>query len=228
MMKSLVLLLCLQAAFPVWSKAENLFAGPCARMGIPQELALAIARQESGLYPLAVNVAGKSYHPASREEAEKIIRMAQAEEKSFDVGIMQINSQWHRKLNIDPVSLLDPETNIRLGLYILDQEIKRHGFNWLAVGKYHSPNPERGRLYAWRVFRRLEGGGCLEKSLTPRTAQISRADFLHDSRRIWRNPSLKPKGRIVTFRVREAGLPREQNHQQGGSPIPARASESER
>lgn len=219
MIESLALLLCLQAA--------RLFAEPCESMGIPQELALAIARQESGLYPLAVNVAGKSYRPASREEAEKIIRLAQAQKKSFDVGIMQINSQWHRKWHIDPVTLLDPETNIRLGLYILGQEIKRHGFNWLAVGKYHSPNPERGRLYAWRVFRRLEGG-CLEKNLARRTAQIVSADIIHDSRRIWRNHGIKPKGRLVTFRVREEGLPWQPHPQQGGSASPARASKSER
>ena len=227
MTKCLAMLLCLQVAFPVWSKAENLFAGPCASMGIPQELALAIARQESGLNPLAVNVAGKSYRPASREEAEKIIRMAQAQKKSFDVGIMQINSQWHRKWQIDPVTLLDPETNIRLGLYILDQEIRRYGFNWLAVGKYHSPNPERGRLYAWRVFRRLSGGQ-FESTHTKRKAQVVSADFLHDSRRIWRNRGIKPKGRIITFRVRQAGLPGQPDSQQGGSSGQKGTSESER
>ena len=226
-LKSLVLLLCLQVVFPVWSKAESLFAEPCASMGIPEELALAIARQESGLNPLAVNVAGKSYRPASREEAEKIIRIAQAQKKSFDVGIMQINSQWHRKWQIDPVILLDPETNIRLGLYILDQEIKRHGFNWLAVGKYHSPNPERGKRYAWRVFHRL-AGGLLEKTLATRKTQISHVEGIHDTHRIWRNPSIKPKGRLITFRVREAGLPGQPHPKQGGSPSPARASEGER
>jgi hypothetical protein len=38
------------------------------------------------LNPLAVNVAGKSYHPATTAEAEAIIRQAQAAGKSFDVG----------------------------------------------------------------------------------------------------------------------------------------------
>ena len=42
----------------------------------PPALVKAIARQESGLNPLAVNVAGKSYYPATREEAERLIREA--------------------------------------------------------------------------------------------------------------------------------------------------------
>ena len=53
---------------------------------------------------------------------------------------------------IDPVSLLDPATNERWGKWILAEEIARHGLNWQAVGKYHSPNSERGRKYEWLVY----------------------------------------------------------------------------
>ena len=42
----------------------------------PASLLEAIARQESGLNPLVVNIAGKSYYPATREEAERLIRQA--------------------------------------------------------------------------------------------------------------------------------------------------------
>lgn len=45
-----------------------------AEPGPPAQLVEAIARQESGLNPLAVNIAGKSYYPATREEAERLIR----------------------------------------------------------------------------------------------------------------------------------------------------------
>jgi soluble lytic murein transglycosylase-like protein len=58
----------------------------------PVQLVEAIARQESGLNPLAVNIAGKSYYPATREEAEQLIQKAIAAGQSFDVGKMQINS----------------------------------------------------------------------------------------------------------------------------------------
>lgn len=75
----------------------------------------AIARQESGLNPLAVNIAGKSLYPATREEAKQLIRKAIAAGQSFDVGKFQINSWWMERLTIDPFSLLDPATNERWG-----------------------------------------------------------------------------------------------------------------
>lgn len=44
--------------------------------------------------PLAVNVAGKDYYPATRQEVEAIIAAAQASGKSFDMELMQINRWW--------------------------------------------------------------------------------------------------------------------------------------
>ena len=123
----------------------------------PTKLMEAIARQESGLNPLAVNIAGKAYYPATREEAEQLIQKAIAAGQSFDVGKMQINSWWMERLAIDPFSLLDPATNERWGKRILAEEIDRHGLNWKAVGKYHSPDMERGRQYAWLVYRHYAG-----------------------------------------------------------------------
>ena len=106
----------------------------------PAWLIEAIARQESSLNPLAVNVAGKDYYPTTRQEAETIIAAAQASGKSFDVGLFQINRWWMKRHNIPPASLLDPEVNRTWGVWILEQEIARHGLNWRAVGKYHSPD----------------------------------------------------------------------------------------
>lgn len=77
----------------------------------PPALVKVIARQESGQNPLAVNIAGKSYYLATREEAERLIREALSAGKPFDVGEMQINSWWMERLGIDPFSLLDPATN---------------------------------------------------------------------------------------------------------------------
>ena len=67
-----------------------------AEPGSPAQLVEAIARQESGLNPLAVNIAGKSYYPATREEAERLIRQAIAAGQSFDVGKMQTNALHFR------------------------------------------------------------------------------------------------------------------------------------
>ena len=53
-----------------------------------------------------------------------------------------------------PEQVLEPANNIKIGVWILAQEIRRHGLNWKAVAYYHTPlhkNPERGRAYARSV-----------------------------------------------------------------------------
>ena len=170
-----------------------------AEPGPPAPLVEAIARQESGLNPLAVNIAGKSYYPATREEAERLIRQAIAAGLSFDVGKMQINSWWMERYGIDPVSLLDPATNERWGKWILAEEIARHGLTWQAVGKYHSPDLERGRQYAWHVYRHYAGQSASNKKEASHAQQKTRSQSLPDAGGIWRNPQVSRPGRIVTF-----------------------------
>lgn len=101
-----------------------------------------------------VNVAGKDYHPRTREQALAIIRAAQVRGMSYDVGVMQINNWWFDRLRITPETALEPQNNVILGAWILAQEIQRHGYNWKAVGAYHSPNPERQRIYVHAVAKR--------------------------------------------------------------------------
>ena len=178
----------------------------------PAWLIEAIARQESGLNPLAVNVAGKDYYPATRQKAEAIIAAAQASGKSFDVGLMQINRWWIERHNIPPASLLDPEVNRAWGVWILEQEIARHGLNWRAVGKYHSPDEERGRQYAWRVF------AASHKSTKPAAPQpLMRSSHAHqekscdnlsDGGGVQRRTGQRQPGRIVTFALPGLDQPR--------------------
>ncbi len=126
---------------------------------VPAKLALAIARVESGLNPWAVNVAGRGYQPKTREEASAIIDQAWRRGVSFDVGLMQINSYWMRKYDLDPQLLLEPQKNATMGVWILSKEIERFGLNWKAVASYHTPvhkNPERGRAYVLTVIRQIK------------------------------------------------------------------------
>ena len=200
-MKRITLAVFIVCLLPFYAVAEG--TGP------PSRLVEAIARQESGLNPLAVNVAGKSFYPTSRAEAEEIIRQAQAAGKSFDVGLMQINSWWMERYGIPPASLLDPAVNRVWGEWILTREIARHGLNWRAVGKYHSPDVERGRRYAWFVYLHYAGQGALQTTTeVPRHAhQTSNTQNLPDAGGVRRNPGIRPQGRVITFDLQQTGLP---------------------
>ncbi|MDL2290634.1 lytic transglycosylase domain-containing protein [Desulfovibrio sp. OttesenSCG-928-F20] len=189
MKRKIVLALAL-LLFPVFNTAEA--EEP------PPALVKAIARQESGLNPLAVNIAGKSHYPATREEAERLIREALAAGKSFDVGKMQINSWWMKRFSLDPFSLLDPDVNEAWGKRILAEEITRHGLNWQAVGKYHSPDPERGRRYAWLVYRHYAGQSASTKEVG-RAQQKTSHQNISDTGGVWRNPNISRPGRIITL-----------------------------
>lgn len=135
-----------------------LFDTPCAKYGVPKVLALAIARQESGLHPWIINISGRDVRPKSREEALAVARAAFQAGRSFDVGIMQVNVYWIKKYRFPLEVVLDPRANVEIGVWILAQEIRRHGLNWRAVAYYHTPlhrNPERGRNYAAAVLGHL-------------------------------------------------------------------------
>lgn len=144
----------LALSFNAGEVRADIFDAPCQRFNVPKSLLIAIARTESSLQPWVVNVAGKDYHPGTKEQALAIIRAAQARGLSHDVGIMQINNWWLKKLRISPETALEPQNNVVLGAWILAQEIQCHGYNWKAVGAYHSPNPERQRIYVHAVAKR--------------------------------------------------------------------------
>jgi soluble lytic murein transglycosylase-like protein len=137
---------------------EQQFSEACKLWKVPPKLALAIARQESGLHPWAVNVAGQGYIFKTRGEALRMVDLAWRRGDSFDVGLMQINSYWMRRFGLDPHLVLDPRINVTLGVWILAKEIERFGITWQAVASYHTPldrNPERGRNYAASVLRQI-------------------------------------------------------------------------
>ncbi len=153
-----VILFC--SVSPTLAAETDLFAEPCAKFQVPQALALAIADQESGMHPWAVNIEGKSYFPGSKKEALALIA-AKGTGRSYDVGLMQVNSWWLRKFGVSPELALEPVNNVYFGCFILGREIKRHGLNWKAVASYHTPlarNPARGRNYAASVLNHLKEG----------------------------------------------------------------------
>ncbi|MDL2271649.1 lytic transglycosylase domain-containing protein [Desulfovibrio sp. OttesenSCG-928-I05] len=179
-----------------------------AEPGPPAQLVKAVARQESGLNPLAVNIAGKSYYPTTRKEAERLIREALAAGKSFDVGKMQINNWWMKRFSISPFSLLDPNVNEAWGKRILAEEIARHGLNWKAVGKYHSPDPERGRQYAWLVYRHYAGqrASKITKEVS-HAVQETNTKNVFDSRGTRSNQGIGQQSRAIPLHIQQKGVP---------------------
>lgn len=136
----------------------SMFEEAARTWGVPAEWTQAIAHVESGLSPWALNIEGKGLRFDSKEKALKKAKEAEAEGRSFDSGVMQVNNFWLKKYGIPLEAALDPLANIYLGSWILKQEIYRHGQTWNAVGAYHSPNEDRGRKYAEMVKDALGKG----------------------------------------------------------------------
>jgi len=62
---------------------------------------------------------------------------------TYDIGLMQINSTWIKKLKnkfpqISFAKLKEPYFNIKIGAYILKQNIENYGYSWKSVSFYHS------------------------------------------------------------------------------------------
>ncbi|WP_031479531.1 lytic transglycosylase domain-containing protein [Maridesulfovibrio frigidus] len=140
-----------KSVLPMFKQVAEEFA-------LQPEILRAIADHESGYNPWALNVEGKSYYPESKVEALSIIE--KNKKKSFDVGLMQVNSYWLNKFDLSPAKALDPEENVRLGAWILRYCLDSYGYNWRAVGAYHTgsakKHPVRSKAYAVRVLKKYK------------------------------------------------------------------------
>jgi len=154
------LLLFANITYPTTSGAQESGIDSCIsdaayKYNIAPEIIKAIIKRESNGNPLAINISGKSHYPESRDKALKIIRENKSE--SFDVGIMQINKWWFDRFGYDYSYGFDACFNIQLGSWILAYEISRHGYNWEAIGHYHSHTEEHRRKYIKEITGLLAG-----------------------------------------------------------------------
>ena len=69
-----------------------------------------------------------------------------------DVGIMQVYYPMHRDAVRDPLTLLDPRTNITVGAKILRDGMRRTRDRVMGVGYYHSHTPSLARGYGTAVL----------------------------------------------------------------------------
>ncbi len=101
-------------------------------------LLLAIAQQESGLNPRAINRNSNG---------------------STDMGVMQINNLWLPTLQrhgIQARDLWEPCTNIMVGAWILRNNFQRWGETLTGLGAYNASNQDKRLKYAVHVLKRVQ------------------------------------------------------------------------
>lgn len=116
---------------------EKCFDIAANRYQIPNKLLKAIARTETKMNPVSVGLNNN---------------------RTYDIGIMQINSSWLPKLQrvgITQKDLVDPCNNIQIGAWILSDNIKRYGFGLKAIGAYNATKPQLQQRYADLVMRNM-------------------------------------------------------------------------
>lgn len=106
-------------------------------------------------WPWALNKAGQSIIPGSKQEAAMILKQVIFDgNKHVDIGLMQINLHWHGNRVEKPEHLLNPVTNLNIGAALLAEAIHSSPDNLaLGVGHYHSwQNHQAAVLYGQKVL----------------------------------------------------------------------------
>lgn len=119
--------------------------------------ALDVARVESGFNPYAIaeiipkarKTSGGnsviSHLPASRAEAERIIRRLAVQDRRYSVGLMQITSTNFHHYGVTAAALLDPCKNLSIFERILSDCYRRGGTLKKALSCYYSGNFRTGQ-----------------------------------------------------------------------------------
>lgn len=139
------------------------FGDAANRYGIPEDLLRAIARVESSNNPTAMN----------RSHVERT--------KTYDIGLMQINSSWLprlEKMGITEAGLKEPCQNVLVGAWILSHHLRESGADWNGVGSYNASCRTLSKseceiarnTYAWKVYRAL----MKQRNLVPEGAAPTR------------------------------------------------------
>lgn len=117
--------------------AESCMKTAAEKYSLSYDLLWAIAKQESGFNPRAVNVNTNG---------------------SMDIGAFQINTAWLptlAKFGITRASLFDFCTSAHVGAWVLAQNIRTYGNTWNAVGAYNAKSPAKRMVYIKKISRHL-------------------------------------------------------------------------
>lgn len=155
-----------------WQEASNDY-------GIPVDVLKAVAKTESNF----------------NQEAKNVNKNG-----STDLGMMQINSSWLPELSkfaITRESLLtDACMNVKVGAWILSNNVKKLGWNWNAIGAYNVGCKKldavecqsRRSIYAWKIHGALRKvaklDGSVPASRASKVASVAAASTSLTSRKI--------------------------------------------
>ncbi|WP_312283643.1 lytic transglycosylase domain-containing protein [Candidatus Igneacidithiobacillus taiwanensis] len=122
----------------------------------------AIVRVESGGNPWVLwdNTANRGYHPKSRQEALRILRILLAAGHQVDVGIAQVDSENFAQYHLTPKTALNACRNLQAGAQILQadwQQALSRGMTgqaalYHAFEAYNSGHLFGDSVYAKRVL----------------------------------------------------------------------------
>lgn len=127
---------------------------------IPKGLLLAIAKVESSCQPWVINAKGRAYRFQEYSQAVDCVRRLSGKGvRNLNIGFMQLHFPSHRKSFGDPITMLDPQTNILYAANLLIKLKKKHG-SWLtAIRYYHSGSLRRGQRYFGKVSKEWQNLG---------------------------------------------------------------------
>lgn len=135
-----------------------------AERGVPAPLLYAVALVESQRpveggkrpWPWALNVEGRSFFFASREEALRALTQALARTDRVAVGLMQVYWRYNgHRFGGDPRRALDPYANLRAGADVLRECIERKRSVGAGVGCYNASSPDKAARYLAKVTAEL-------------------------------------------------------------------------
>ncbi|MEW5728793.1 MAG: transglycosylase SLT domain-containing protein [Pseudomonadota bacterium] len=128
------------------------------RHGVPEAVALTVARVESGGDPLAMNIQGWPAWAHSATDAVNAVRKLRAAGvTSIDVGCMQINLKHHPTAFPRLEDAFDPKVNVDYGVRFL-KRLHAEKRSWgKAIASYHSSDPARQKVYLRTVLSKFSG-----------------------------------------------------------------------
>jgi soluble lytic murein transglycosylase-like protein len=97
--------------------------------------------------------------PASDPAAAwRWLRTLDVRRANVDIGLMQINTRHLARFGLRAEQLLEPCLNLRVGAWLLNEVIARHGETWRAIMRYNGRRPSYAHRVreAWARFRALE------------------------------------------------------------------------